>query len=240
MMNACEITLDLETLDLPGSKKRMPLILSIGAAVFDPNQTNDFSEWLPNTEEYMSKLHSGLPFANYSMYYSPVSLSQSLRQGFTFSSDTLKWWDRQKYNMLSQSAAYTDAIEDTFLDFARWLKHANPKKVWARSPTFDTALLRDAFDHVGLKLDIDFRVERDVRTAEDFSDTKTITQPEYFLKHHALCDAIWEAVHVQHMYMKKRFYAALEKENEGLKLRIQELNQRIAQFEVKPGTNCEN
>jgi hypothetical protein len=230
-----EVTIDLETLDTPGSKKKLPVILSIGACVFDSDVSSSYEDFTGEVEPFKAQMAGGGCFATEKLYYSPVSLLQSMANGFTISADTAKYWDKQSYNMVEQAAGFREKVKDTFVDFARWLKYVKVTRVWANSPSFDTTLLRDAFDHVGLELDIYFRDERDVRTGTDLMEVKWPEQPEYFMKHHALCDAIVEARLVQSMYAKRRFWKSLEAENETLRSQVANLleqnQQMIAQMD---------
>lgn len=215
-----EVSIDLETLDVVGSKKRMPVILSIGAAAFDPNVVAPIEDFIGSQEKFAEQLASGKAFADYGKYYSPVSLAESLRHGFTTDPGTIKWWQKKPFNQIAESAAYTDRIEETLEDFAKWLKHVKPTKVWANAPTFDCVILRETFDYFGLKgFDIEFRAERDVRTALDFFSMKWIEIPQGLVHHHALCDAITEAMMIQRIYARRnelleieRKYRALENE----------------------------
>lgn len=235
-----EAAVDLETLDTVGSKKQMPIILSIGAILFDPKVVNSEDEFVGDMEKFRANVQSGLGFADYSKYYSPVSLMQSLRHGFTHSEDTVKWWEKQPVNLVAQAAAHTDKLVETLEDFAKWLKYAKPKKVWANAPSFDLRILRETFEHMGVKCEIDFRSERDVRTANDFAGIPRHIMSAEFPKHNALCDAIWAASSVQRMYAKRRYYEALEIENAGLKDRIAELVKQLAQTTNRVGSTCED
>lgn len=240
MSAALEVTIDLETLDVPGSKKRLPVILSIGATVFDPTKIATVEDFVGDREKFQTAIESGKPFASYGMYYTPVSLAQSLQLGFTHSPSTLEWWSKQGYNLLAQSAAMMDKLIDTLKDFAAWFKQTKAKKVWANAPTFDLSILREAFDHLGLgDVDIYFRHERDVRTVIDFAEVNWIPSPEGFVKHHGLCDAIHEAMMIQQVYAKRAHWKLMESENAGLKLRIQELTAQLSSVENKHGVGCE-
>lgn len=232
-----EVTLDLETLDLPGSKKNLPTILSIGACLFDSDLENDYDHFIGDSEKFAQRLQDGGCFATDKVYYSPVSLMQSLANGFTTGPDTVKYWDKQSYNMVEQAARFREKIVDTFNDFARWLKYVKAKRVWANSPSFDTTLLRDAFDHVGLNLEIYFRDERDVRTGVELMEVQWPEQPAYMMKHHAACDAIVEARLVQSMYAKRRYWKSLELQNEQLRNRVMELESVIGAVESPQGTS---
>lgn len=231
-----EATLDLETLDLPGSKKNLPTILSIGACLFDSDMENDYDHFTGDPEKFAQRLQDGGCFATDKLYYSPVSLVQSMSKGFTVGTDTAKFWDKQNYNMVEQAARFREKIVDTFMDFARWMKYVKAKRVWANSPSFDTTLLRDAFDHVGLELEIYFRDERDVRTGVELMEVKWPDQPPYMMKHHAACDAIVEARLVQSMYAKRRYWKSLELENQQLRNRVMELESVISAVEPQKGT----
>jgi hypothetical protein len=210
-----EVSLDLETLDLVGSKKKMAGIMSIGAVSFNPTVLLSQEDII--SEEQGAFLKDGrMPIETFQdlsnpnsvgLFYTPVSLYQTLRHGFTHDPETIKWWEKQSYNMLEVAAGHREKLIDTFARLAAWLKVVKPRRVWANAPTFDCAILRDAFDHMGLELDIYFRDERDVRTAREFAEVGEATSksPAYYVKHHALFDAAWEAHVIQAMYERKRF-----------------------------------
>ena len=239
------MTIDLETLDVVGSKKNLPVILSIGAVAFDPNVyikpdqiiTQDMAGELLHEDNTVLDYEHRIDELNTSvqLFYTPVSLGESMMNGFTHSSDTLKWWNKQSYNMLAISAAHREKLVDTFVRLAQWLKKVKPSKVWANSPSFDCAILREAFDHVGLKFDFYFRDERDIRTARDFAELKETTRksPEYYVAHHALYDAAWEAWVVQAMYERKRFVESEMKELTRLRALEVEMKQAVARCKNK-------
>lgn len=207
-----EVTLDLETLGLVGSKKQMSTILSIGAVAFDP-QVNEDPDEIITPEQGVLYSNGGTivdvsrPSDGRPMFYTPVSLLQSMQHGFTVDPGTAKWWQDQKYNMIATAAAHQEKLERTFQRLANWLAVVQPRKIWANAPTFDCAMLREAFDHMGMKFDVYFRDERDIRTAREFAEVADVTRksPDYFVPHHALFDAGWEAWVVSSMYARKRF-----------------------------------
>lgn len=235
-----EIAIDLETLDTVGSRKQMPIVLSIGAVKFDPRVISTELDFVGDLEKFIEKVQAGKAFADYSSYYSPVSLLQSMRHGFTHSADTVKWWENQPVNLVAAAAAHTEPLVETLEDFGKWLKQARPKKVWANAPSFDLRILRETFDQMGLTFEIEFRTERDIRTANDFAEIPRHIMSEGFPRHNALCDAIWAASSVQRMYAKRRYFKALEVENAGLKTRVAELVKEMSQITNRVGVNCED
>lgn len=221
-----EVTIDLETLDVPGSKKKLPLIMSIGACVFDSDQINDYDHFTGDVEKFAALIENGGCFATEHLYYSPVSLIDSMAKGFTISPDTAKYWGKQSYNMVEQAARFREKVESTFKDFANWLRYVKVERVWANAPTFDLNILRESFEHMGLDIEIHFRAERDVRGTVEMMDVQwPKDNPAHLIQHHAVCDAIVEARLVQSMYEKRRYWMGLEAENAKLRAQLAEYEQ---------------
>ena len=226
-----EVTIDLETLDVPGSKKKLPLILSIGACLFDSDTLNDYEHFTGDVDAFASRIQGGGCFATEKLYYSPVSLIDSMANGFTISPDTAKYWGKQSYNMVEQAAGFRDKVAHTFKDFANWLRYVKAQRVLANAPTFDLNILREAFEHMGLEIEIHFRAERDVRGKVEMMDVQwPKDNPPHLIQHHAVCDAIVEARLVQTMYEKRRYWMGLEAENEKLRAQLTEHEQLKSQL----------
>lgn len=213
-----EVVIDLETLDVVGSRKRFPIILSIGAVRFNPSVVNTPEEIMHiaaglqrenekvDEDKAREAFLSGEEFITPIMFYSPVSLMQSMASGMTYSNETIEYWERQSYNMVAIAAAHRETLPETLVKFATWLKSIKAKRIWANAPTFDISILRETFDHFGLDIEINFRSERDVRGAMDFTGVAWPEIPSYFVKHNALCDAIMEAVAIQRVYEQRRVW----------------------------------
>lgn len=225
-----EVTIDLETLDLVGSRKKMATILSIGAVAFDPTSQLHPSQLIDASLAEVLRDAPNTQVTTDTLFYTPVSLMQSMIHGFTAGESTLRFWQEQKYNMLAVAANHVEPIEMTFERLAVWLKRVGAKRVWANAPVFDISILRNAFDHVGLELEIDFRAERDIRTARDFAEVKEATQktPDYFIQHHALFDSAWEATVVQAMYAKRIRYEGLASANVELLAQLAAVQDELA------------
>ena len=211
-----EVVIDLETLDTVGSRKKFPIILSIGAAKFDPTVVNTPEEMVKalangnveeenvNTDKVQEMFLSSEVLVTENLFYSPVSLMQSMANGMTYSVDTIQYWEKQTYNMVAIAAQFRDPIRETLVRFAQWLKTTGAKRVWANAPTFDISILREVFDHLGMQIEINFRSERDVRGMVDFTGVKWPETPKYFVRHNALCDSILEAIVIQRAYQQRR------------------------------------
>lgn len=209
--NGLEVSLDIETLAQPskGSGRNLVMILSIGAVVFNPNDVNSFEELagielqegrdvIGRVDDLNEEFH----------FYSPISLHQSLQHGFDVDASTAKFWEKNarsdsSYNMLAQAARHVETIEATFGRLARFLRQHKLARVWAKSPTFDCVIVREAFNKLGMDLPIEWWTERDVRTLIDIGDV-SLTFPSNFIVHHALHDAAFEAMQVQEFNRAKR------------------------------------
>lgn len=240
-----EVVIDLETLDTVGSRKKFPIILSIGAIAFDPTVVNTPQELVrvaaglrredESVDENKAReaFLSGEEFITPVMFYSPVSLMQSLANGMTYSVDTIQYWEKQSYNMVAIAAKHTENIRETLMKFGMWLKSINAKRVWANAPTFDISILREIFDHLGLNIEINFRSERDVRGMVDFTGVKWPETPDFFVRHNALCDAILEAVVIQRAYLQRREWMQAVENNRLLSEQIAQQQAKIDELNIQ-------
>lgn len=197
------ISLDLETLDVPGFKK-LPIVLSIGAVRFDQEVVNSPQELIGGITS------AGLTICEDDVFYSPVSLLSSMKNGCTYTPNTADFWSKQDYNMVA-IAASADKLDlrKTLLRFAEWLERYEYKRVWANAPTFDIRILGELFESVGLKNPFTYYRESDFRTVTDFLNFKPAFSPG-LTKHHALHDAAHEAHVVQKLRERVKRYEQLE------------------------------
>ncbi len=191
-----ELSLDIESLAVPSNKpgeRKTVLILSIGAIVFNPNIVQTFDEMMLNQHQF----------------YSPISLGDSLANGFEFDASTLGFWNKQAvkedgYNMIAEAAAHTELVSLTLARLETFLKSQKLKRAWARSPVFDCVIIKEAMNKMGLTFPIGPFIERDVRTLTDLGDIDIRQKPYGYRAHHALDDAAVEAMHVQQFRAQQR------------------------------------
>lgn len=158
-MTYTDIMIDIETLDT----KHTARILEIGWCLFD-----------------ITRPHDGQEVAHDSVL---VSITDEKNKARTQSKDTVEWWEKQDPKLYERALSGTIRLEDA-LDVLceetipvmydrqaqvvqRSLNWRNIRRVWANSPTFDLAILRDAMDSVGIECPWKFYQERDYRTLRD-------------------------------------------------------------------------
>lgn len=177
------IMLDLETL---GTKPGC-VILSIGAVVFDPFTRLDLT--LPPQQPAPD-------------FYRNIDLFSSLMAGLEIEQATVEWWrgqsDEAKQAFTSSMSPYS--LRTALIHFSEWLTSVESSiddiVVWAKSPSFDCAILRAAYRACGIATPWSFRNEADVRTAyllHDYKEPKTGDG----VKHNALDDAKFQANNVR-------------------------------------------
>ena len=163
-MSGAELMVDIETLGTTDDA----VILSIGSVIFDPDTGDIIAEFYTNVDP----------------------ASQPRRR---ISPDTIMWWmknsDEARAAVTEPGALLVDALAAWERWLSRWNNHEEPLLIWAKSPSFDVAILRHAAMDVLGRFPFGFRQERDVRTVEDalkrFVDDYQVVEPG----HHALDDA---------------------------------------------------
>jgi hypothetical protein len=128
------------------------------------------------------------------------------KQGRALDPETCLWWaqqssaflDKRKPVLDSALAALAAFMYPTHKDgYNRDVASDFEGGVWANSPVFDLAILRNAFDRfLILACPWDYHQERDVRTAKAF--VAKADRPEFTgTKHNALDDAKYQVLLVQ-------------------------------------------
>ena len=158
--------IDLETLGTrPGS-----VILSIGAVKFDDSSDAPFSEFSTN-----------------------ISAESCVAVGLTIDASTVLWW-------MKQSDEARKAITDresqplamVLSSFKFWLRVVDC--VWGNGAAFDNALLRSAYEAVGLACPWSYRSDRCYRTLK--AQYPNIQAPTGGTLHNSLDDARNQALHL--------------------------------------------
>lgn len=161
-MNA--IMIDIETLDTENTA----VIASIGAVVFDFNAVV------------------------YEEFYKRVDVVSCTEKGMTISAETVEWWMKQTVEARKEIFVTTprDPIQKALEDLKSFLSKWTNKEttIWAKSPSFDLAILRNAYKRLNLEFPIPFWMERDVRTLVNIFPYERADKVEV-ASHHALDDA---------------------------------------------------
>lgn len=126
---------------------------------------------------------------------------------------TVSWWFGQssvaqaRVNHLWQggSSETFDSAHAFCNSMAGKIVLAQPELIWAKSPTFDLAILRDLFYSCGVEVPWKFYEERDVRTAQEASPGhKALDTLEEGEAHDPLYDCKVQAYTVQKFYRSIR------------------------------------
>ena len=114
------------------------------------------------------------------------------------SPETEKWWESQGgeaqevFDAENKIGTYQACVE-----FSKFLGDAD--YVWAKSPSFDLAILKSLFEDLGIVWPVPYYREADVRTANLlFPETVSKVKPN----HNALCDSILQVEGVRQAIIK--------------------------------------
>ena len=174
-----DVMLDLETLGTaPGS-----IILAIGAVTFDAGASPD-----PQRME---------------RFYLRVDVDSCVRAGLTFEPGTLAWWLGQPDEARDEAFLRTPRkhINEALLAcagfFRQTVAYADTARIWSHGAGYDVVLFEEALRRTRLgQPPWKFGNIRDTRTLYDLAGVRRDrTAPE--IPHHALHDAIAQAVDVQ-------------------------------------------
>jgi DNA polymerase III epsilon subunit-like protein len=173
-----DVMIDLETLDvLPTAT-----ILTIGAVKFDP--FGDLAKEKQDT------------------FYVKVDIDSCDRIGSTVSQSTLDWWGSQTPEAQESAFDPTDRIDihDAINQLYKFCWGA--KRVWSHGSGFDIIILENYFRKVGKAIPWSFWEVRDTRTIFDIGINPN--RPATKTAHHALADAVDQAIGVQNVYKALR------------------------------------
>lgn len=175
------LMVDIETLDV----EITAVILAIGAVVFNPFDKDGYN----NNEEFT------------------CTINKKHQHGRTTSKHTIEWWAQQSKE--AQDAVFGGPHEHLVTglrNFTTWINELRPTctRIWAKSPDFDCAILKNACDNAGVMWPFKFWETRCVRTTMD------LAYPEGDFphievegaKHDAIVDARVQAIEIQHAYYK--------------------------------------
>ena len=142
-----DIMIDIETVDT----KPTAGILSIAAVPF---------------EIWSGRTHH-LPF------YNMLDIHKQIADGRTMSLDTMLWWNKQSEKARNEAFSGTKPLHHSLADLRLFIKEkcTEDVRVWANSPSFDLAILKNAVEAQKDFYNADsfwkYWQERDVRTYAD-------------------------------------------------------------------------
>jgi hypothetical protein len=110
------------------------------------------------------------------------------QEGFTTDPETVMWWFQQpNCNQFDNQ----QKLFDVLIDFANWLP--SDALVWGNAASFDNAILRKAYEIMGLKTPWSFRNDRCFRTVKNLFPVEYAYTGEL---HNALDDAVNQMQHL--------------------------------------------
>ncbi len=194
------IMIDVETLDLSPTSA----VLAIGAVRLHENlDLSIFDDIESNTRKvpqyfFMEHLNLYEILAN---------------KKLTSSQETLVFWKKHAlmYNILAHCSAQFNPIIESLTKFNNWLNtfgNSNKQYIWANSPSFDLVILKNLYDIYNMKLEIDFRNERDCRTITAMTNTDKIEKPAKMISHNPIHDAVFQAIILKEQLRVQESYKA--------------------------------
>jgi hypothetical protein len=168
------IMLDLETLGTrPGS-----IITAIGAVCFQ--QHDDPAQRIAHS------------------FYQRIDPIDAQRHGFTIDADTVLWWMQQnqapREELTDPRGSVRLPIIEALTAFAEWMKNSRDTELWGNDPSFDNALLAEAYHQLHLPVPWKHRANRCYRTMRALIAKDIVTSIEPKIAHHAQHDAEAQAL----------------------------------------------
>lgn len=172
-----EVSIDLETMDNTPTSA----IIAIGAVITDNDAEPD---------------ESGFTDPVIARFYSKVSLASSVAAGMTMSPGTVLWWMQQSNEARGEFKDNHKApdLKVALGMFSTFLQMNDFNRVWGNGSDFDNAILRYAYERVGLGIPWKFWQNACYRTIKGmYPEVPFVRQGVY---HNALADAESQGLHL--------------------------------------------
>lgn len=153
---------DCETLDI-GER---PVLLSIGAVVFNDQQIQDYFEYFINKETAIS-------------------------EGFTVSQSTLDWWDQQDPDARAYAFNGEGDIQEALKALIQFYELNECTEIWSKGSLADIRWINNALDYFGIERPWKYYKEFCFRTL--LKSAPKFDMPFVGMPHNALDDAIHQA-----------------------------------------------
>lgn len=166
-----KLMVDFETLGL-GER---PVILSMGAVVFDDAKIHEYFE-----------------------YY--IDKETAVKEGFSVDQSTLDWWDEQDPAARAHAFNGEGNIKDALHELVNFYKLHGCTEIWSKGALADIRWLNNALDHFGIKRPWKFYKEYCFRTL--LKSVPSFEMPFVGMPHNALDDAVHQAkqfIHIKSM-----------------------------------------
>lgn len=145
-MSECHVMLDLETMDV----KTSAIILSLAAICFDPT-----------SGKHIRTIYRKIDLDSYQ--------ANDVKNQFTFSGETMKWWMNQCEEARKEAFGGNDRVplKEALNDFVLWCRKVSENKtikIWSHGSVFDVAIITYALNKTGIAVPWTFPNIRDTRT----------------------------------------------------------------------------
>ena len=157
-----KIMIDCETLDI-GER---PVLLSIGAVVFNDQQIQDYFEYFINKET-------------------------AINEGFTVSQSTLDWWDQQDPDARAYAFNGEGDIQEALKALVQFYELNECTEIWSKGSLADIRWINNALDYFGIERPWKYYKEFCFRTL--LKSVPKFDMPFVGMPHNALDDAIHQA-----------------------------------------------
>lgn len=118
----------------------------------------------------------------------------------TKSQSTIEWWNQQPIPAPKGSMTLVDGLKA----FKLWLSALRAEPIiWCKGTDFDTAILAHAYAHNRIEIPWKYNNVRDVRTLKKLHPQ--LTYATNHQPHHALQDAINQAVHLSQIFAYNQY-----------------------------------
>ena len=167
-MTEPHIMIDMESLGI-GTK---PVLLSLGAVKF-------------NGDEILDEFHIAIDPSTCQAY------------GLEITASTVLWWMKPELEDARSALLNMDQMNlvQALTCFQVWA--GQPQGLWGNGSAEDNVWLKSAYEAVGLDCPFDFRINRCYRTVKNLVPDRALMPPDELVAHDALCDARWQAKHLQ-------------------------------------------
>jgi hypothetical protein len=169
-----DVAIDLETM----STRSDAAICAIGAVAFS-----------------LTKLELG------DRFYTTIDLRSCEAAGLRIDADTVTWWMKQGDAARNTLTRNTEPLTAALGGFTAFLMGCGPTseiKVWGNGPSFDNAILANAYRAAGIPMPWKYWNDRCCRTLAGMFPTIEKQRREG-THHNALDDAIYQAQHLLHV-----------------------------------------
>lgn len=194
-----KMMIDCETLDI-GER---PVLLSIGAVVFDENQIYEYFQF-------------------------DIDIETTKAHGFTVSQSTLDWWDLQEPIAKNMAFSGKEKIEVVLQKLVDFYSDNGCKEIWSKGALADIRWINNALDYFSIEKPWKYYKEFCFRTL--LKSAPRFKMPFAGIQHNALDDAIHQAKQFIHIKQIQSHQSRIVIEQGQ---RFNELAQKHADLEFK-------